>query len=266
MPALISGMKAAGIKWVSGFPENYRRGLPYIHGLVILNDPDTGIPLSVLDATWITAMRTGAATALAARHLARPDSRSLGIIAAGVQGRSNLAALASVFNLKQVKVYDLNPVAAEDFIREMEPRFDARFEQVTSPEMAVKGMDLVVTSGPILKRPQPVIRDSWLGEGSFCSPVDFDSYFTSSALKSMDKLATDDLAQLEYYRQIGYFRNTPTPYADLGEIITGQKPGRENPRERTMSINLGLALCDMVTASMIYRQAVSRKIGTPLPL
>lgn len=265
MPAYISGMKAAGIKWVSGYPDNTNHGLPYIHGLIILNDPDTGVPLAVMDATWITAMRTGAATALAARYLARKDSRSLGIIAAGVQGRSNLTALASLFNLEKVKVYDLRPAAAEEFIREMSPRFDVLFERVPSPEMAVKDMDLVVTSGPILKQPRPVIGDSWLAEGSFSSPVDFDSYFTAAAMNSMDKLATDDLTQLEYYRRAGYFQTTPVPYGDLGEIVTGRKPGRESPRERTMSINLGLAICDMATARLIYRRALSRKIGTPLP-
>ena len=86
MPAYIPGMGSAGVKWVAGYPENYRRGLPYITGLLILNDPETGLPLSVMDCVWITAMRTGAATAVAARRLARPDSATVGILGAGVQG------------------------------------------------------------------------------------------------------------------------------------------------------------------------------------
>jgi len=95
MPAYIPSVQAAGLKWVSGYPGNQAKGLPYISGLLILNDPDTGVPLAVMDCTWITAQRTGAATAVAAKHLARPDSASVGIVACGVQGRSNLEALAA---------------------------------------------------------------------------------------------------------------------------------------------------------------------------
>src|SRR5574341_2260051 len=93
MPAYIPALRSAGIKWVSGYPANQGRGLPYITGLLVLNDVDTGIPLAVMDCSWITAYRTGAATALAARYLARPDSQIAGILACGVQGRTNLEAL-----------------------------------------------------------------------------------------------------------------------------------------------------------------------------
>ena len=93
MPAYIPAMKSAGLKWVSGFPENQKRGLPYISGLLILNDPETGMPLSVMDCAWITAMRTGAATGLSARFLARPESSVVGILGCGVQGRTNVEAL-----------------------------------------------------------------------------------------------------------------------------------------------------------------------------
>jgi len=93
MPAYIPALKSAGMKWVSGFPANTRRGLPYVSGLLILNDPDTGLPLAVMDCGWITGIRTGAATAVAAKHLARPESATVGILACGVQGRTNLAAL-----------------------------------------------------------------------------------------------------------------------------------------------------------------------------
>ena len=265
MPAYIPRLRAAGIKWVSGFPGNQKKNLPYISGLIILNDPDTGLPVAVMDATWITAMRTGAATAVAARYLARRGSQSVGIIACGVQGRSNLLALASLFPLRQVKAYDLDIQAARDFVGEMGNAVDASFEVVMSPREATLDMDLVVTSGPIRKNPHPVIEAGWLKPGSFCSPVDFDSYFTGGAMRAMDKLATDDLNQLQYYRKVGYFQNTPDPFADLGEIVTGQKPGRQGEEERTMSLNLGLALDDMATALLVYRKALQHEIGTFLP-
>jgi len=126
--------------------------------------------------------------------------------------------------------------------------------------------DIVVTAGPILKHPTPVIEKGWLKPGGFASPVDFDSYWKPEALAEADKYATDDVSQYLYYRTVGYFLQSPDPYADLGEIVTGQKPGRESPEERTISMNLGLALDDMAVAPEIYRRAEERGIGTWLPL
>src|SRR6185312_15929610 len=177
MPAHIPAMGSAGIKWVSGYPENQKRGLPYINGLLILNDPATGVPLAVMDCTWITAQRTGAATAVAAKHLARPESASAGILACGVQGRSNLEALACVFKLEKVFAYDVRPGAAERYAEEMGDALGLEIEPVDRPEKAVRGMDLIVTSGPILKKPSPVIEADWIAPGAFASPVDFDSYW-----------------------------------------------------------------------------------------
>jgi ornithine cyclodeaminase/alanine dehydrogenase-like protein (mu-crystallin family) len=266
MPAYIPSIQAAGIKWVSGYPGNRARGLPYISGLLILNDPDTGVPLAVMDCTWITAQRTGAATAVSARYLARPESASVGIVACGVQGRSNLEALACLFALRRVKAYDLDPDVARRFAREMGERFDLDIEPVTALPEAVRGLDIVVTSGPILKNPKPAIEAGWLAPGSFASLVDFDSYWQGAALREVDKLATDDVAQMRYYRQAGYFRDTPEVYADLGEIVAGRKPGRESASERTAAVNLGIALDDMATAIRVYQRAKARGIGRVLPL
>jgi len=266
MPAYIPGLQSAGMKWVSGYPDNQKKNLPYISGLLILNDPDNGIPIAVMDATWITAQRTGAATAVAAKYLARTDSSSVGILACGVQGRSNLEALSCVFEIDKVKAYDLYPEVAERFAREMTEVVEAEIEIVNDPQEAVVGLDLVVTSGPILKNPNPVIGAGWLAQGSFAGPVDFDSYWKGDALGEADKLATDDIAQMGYYREVGYFKDTPHPYADLGEIVAGKKPGREHAGERTICINLGLALDDMATAILIYKRASEKGIGTQLPL
>jgi ornithine cyclodeaminase/alanine dehydrogenase-like protein (mu-crystallin family) len=266
MPAYIPSVQAAGLKWVSGYPANRARGLPYITGLLILNDPDTGVPLAVMDCTWITAQRTGAATAVSARYLARPESGSVGIVACGVQGRGNLEALACLFAVRRVKAYDLHPDVARRFAREMGERFDLDIEPVTTLPEAVRGLDIVVTSGPILKSPKPSIEAGWLAPGSFASLVDFDSSWQGAALREMDKLATDDLAQMRYYRQEGYFRETPETYADLGEIVAGRKPGRESPSERTAAVNLGIAPDDMATAIRVYQRAKALGIGRTLPL
>lgn len=266
MPAYIPSMRSAGIKWVSGYPENFKRGLPYITGLMILNDVETGIPYAVLDCSWITAMRTGAASALSAKYLARPESQTVGILACGVQGRTNLEALACLFPVKQVLAYDVLSDVQEKFVSDMKERFNFEIIGVKDPKQAVVESDLVVTSGPILKHPVPTIEKDWLKPGAYGSAVDFDSYWTGESLAQMDRISTDDHAQFRYYKSVGYFQQTPDPYADLGELVAGHKPGRQNDQERTLAINLGLAMDDMAVAPTIYQKAKEMGLGLELPL
>jgi ornithine cyclodeaminase/alanine dehydrogenase-like protein (mu-crystallin family) len=266
MPAYIPALEAAGIKWVGGYPANQSHGLPYISGLRVLDDAETGIPYAVMDCTWITAARTGAATALAAKHLARSDSESVGILACGVQGRSNLQALAATFKLRRVFAFDTSPAVQSAFVRDMGQSLGVEILGVGEPRQAVAEADIVVTSGPILHHPHATIREGWVRPGTFASAVDFDSYWSGQALAEFDRISTDDLDQFAYYRDIGYFAATPEPYADLGQIVAGLRPGRENQTERTMAINLGLALDDIAVAPEVYRRAVGLGLGTRLAL
>lgn len=266
MPAYIPAMHSAGIKWVSGYPENFKRGLPYITGLMILNDVETGIPYAVLDCSWITAMRTGAASALSAKYLARPESETVGILACGVQGRTNLEALACLFPVKRAYAYDVLPDVQDKFVSEMGDRFGFEIVGVKDPRQAVVESDLVVTSGPILKHPTPTIQKDWLKPGAYGSAVDFDSYWTGESLAQMDRISTDDHAQFHYYRSVGYFQQTPDPYADLGELVAGLRPGRKDEKERILAINLGLAMDDMAVAPAIYQKAKEMGLGVELPL
>jgi len=266
MPAYIPALESAGMKWVSGYPENQKLGLPYIAGLLILNDPETGIPLAVMDCVWITAKRTGAASAVAAKYLAHPDSEVVGILGCGVQGRSNLEALNVLFPLKKVMAYDVNSQVQQSYVEEMSEQFGLEVVPVEDPRQAVSGCDIVVTAGPILKAPHATIKPGWFEGGAFASLVDFDSYWHPDAMKEADKFCTDDVPQLEHYKEVGYFQDIPPIHADLGELVTGKKPGRETPTERTMACNLGLALDDMATAPLIYRRAKEQGIGTWLPL
>ena len=265
MPAFIPALHSVGVKWVSGYPDNAKRGLPYITGLLILNDDETGMPLSVMDCTWITAMRTGAATALAAKYLARPESETVGILGCGVQGRSNLDALRTLFPLKRVVGYDL---VSEVFDRFAEAigTWGLEIVKAKEPREAVAGTDMIVTAGPILHKPHATIKAGWWKPGAFASLVDFDSYWDGPAMKEATKFCTDDIPQLEHYRSIGYFQNIPPIYASLGELVAGKKPGRQSPQERTIACNLGLALDDMAVAPIVYRRAKERGIGTWLPL
>ena len=266
MPAYIPVQKAAGIKWVSGFPENPKHGLPYITGLLVLNDAETGLPISVMDCVWITAKRTGAATAVAAKYLARPDASVVGMLGCGVQGRSNVEALNVLFALKRVMAYDVNPDAAQRYADEIGARLGLEVVIVDTPREAVTGCDIVVTAGPIMKKPHRTIQAGWLDKGAFASLVDFDSYWHPKAMREADKFCTDDVPQLRHYQTVGYFEDIPPVYAGLGELATGKKSGRETPEERTMTANLGLAMDDMAVAPLIYRRAVEKGIGTWLPL
>ena len=266
MPAYIPDLKSAGVKWVAGFPENHKKGLPYISGLLVLNDVETGLPLSVMDCVWITAKRTGAATALSAQYLARPESSVVGVLGCGVQGRSNVEALNVLFPLKKVRAYDVNAEIIQSYAAEINSGLDLEVIPAATPREAVTGCDIVVTAGPILKKPHATIQADWLDEGAFASLVDFDSYWHPDAMAQAAKFCTDDTPQLEQYRQIGYFRQIPEIYADLGELVSGQKPGRQTPTERTMAANLGLAIDDMAVAPLLYQRALDKGIGTWLDL
>jgi ornithine cyclodeaminase/alanine dehydrogenase-like protein (mu-crystallin family) len=261
MPAYIPALKSVGMKWVSGYPENFKRGLPYITGLLILNDDETGLPLAVMDCTWITAMRTGAATAVAAKYLARPESESVGILGCGVQGRSNLEALSVLFPIKRVVAYDVLPEQVHRFAHFVRERFGIDVVVAKQPCEAVNGSDLIVTAGPILHKPHATIPAGWMDKGAFASLVDFDSYWAGEAMRETSKFCTDDVPQLEHYRKIGYFRDIPPIYASVGELVSGTKRGRENAKEKTMTCNLGLAMDDMATAPIVFRRAIERNIG-----
>lgn len=267
MPAYIAEMASAGIKWVSGFPGNQARGLPYITGLLILNDAETGIPKAVMDCTWITGMRTGAASAVSAKYLARPESATIGILACGVQGHTNLEAMNVLFPLKQVKAFDVMAAQSQKLAGFARDSLGLDAVVVDNPKEAVSGSDIVVTSGPILNEPHATIKTGWLDKGVFVSCVDFDSYFSREALAEADKWTTDNLAQYNHYKaQVGFFKSCPDVYAELGELVTGRKKGREKPEEKNFAANLGLAMEDMAVAPLIYQRAVEKNIGTWLTL
>jgi ornithine cyclodeaminase/alanine dehydrogenase len=267
MPAYLQKMNAAGMKWVAGFPENPKKGLPYISGLLVINDTNTGFPVCVMDCTWVTAKRTGAATAVAARHLARDDSAVLGVLGCGVQGRANLEALTVVCkSLELVKAYDVSQKNLQEYVKEMSALHRINVAPAESPKKAVEGCDIVVTAGPILKKPQPVIEKSWFKSGGLACPLDFDSYWKPETMRSMHKFCTDDRDQLAYYKAQGYFADLPEVYAGLDEIVAGSKRGRENAEERIMAMNLGLAIEDVAAAFYVFQKAQKTKVGKVLQL
>ena len=266
MPAYIPAMKAVGMKWISGFPHNRQRGLPYFTGLIVMNDVETGVPLCVLDCEWITAYRTGAASALSAKYLARSDSHSIGILGCGVQGWSNLNAMHALFPLTNVVAYDIHPEQAERYARRAQDELGLQAVAAASPRQAVAGCDIVVTAGTLSRPPHRTIQPGWLEQGAFAAAVDVDSYWHPDALRQCDKFCTDDLVGLAAFRQEGHLQDIPPIYAELGELVVGKKPGRTSPRERNIACNLGIAMDDVAVGAIVYQRAAERGIGRRLPL
>jgi len=270
MPAYVQEVELAGLKWVSGYPANPDQGLPYITGLLILNDPVTGIPIAVMECAWITAMCTGASVGIAARYLARPDSHAVGLLGCGVQVRTSLAALVEILpQLREVRCCDLFPAAAQRFLEEMGPQFTKlKFITCGQPAEMVKGADVVVTAIPIVTKSQPPIEAGMLKAGSLGVSLDYDSAWTSAAMKECDKFCSDDVGQLISTKEHGIcFSGIPKRvYADLGELAAGLKKGRTNHREKIFAMNMGIAVDDMVTAKALYDRAVKTGAGVRLAL
>jgi ornithine cyclodeaminase/alanine dehydrogenase len=270
MPAFVKEREVAGLKWVSGYPPNVEKGLPYITGLLVLNDCETGVPLAVMDCAWVTAMRTGASVGISARYLARSGSSTAAFVGCGVQARTSLMALVEELPaLSEARCHDLVPEAAGRFIAEMSALFPAlRFVSCASAPEAVRPADVAVTAIPIVAHPRPDLDAGMLKPGGLAVSLDYDSAWTSAAMRECDKFCSDDVGQLLATKEHGvYFGGIPAVVgADLGELAAGLKTGRGDDAERIFSMNMGIAVDDMVTARVLYERALERGAGIRLPL
>ena len=266
MPGYLPRKSAAGLKWVSSFSANTALGLPPVMGLFILNDVQTGQPLAVMDCRWITAMRTGAVSAVAARYLAAKNSRVAGIVGAGIQGRYNLLALATVLPLlEKVRVFDIDSTASDRFIAVLADELQLQFEIGNSPQEVIEGTDIIVTATGRLD--QPIFKEKWIAAGALVLPVHHRGW-ENRTLHRMDKFITDDWQQLNLaHEKVGGFDGPlPERHTELGKIVAGQKPGRENEMERIIDFNYGLAIEDVAVAGEIYTRAKEKGLGQSLSL
>ncbi len=266
MPGYLPRQKAAGLKWVSGFSSNTNLGIPPVMGLFILNDVQTGQPLAVMDCGWITAMRTGAVSAVAARYLANKNSATVAIIGAGIQGRYNLLALAAVMPfLERVRLFDINPQTCDSFVTALDGELQLTFEIGQSAQDVIQGADIVVTATGRLN--QPIFKENWIAPGALVLPVHHRGW-ENRTLHRVDKFITDDWQQLQLaHEKVGGFDGPlPEQHSELGQIIIGQKPGREHAKERIIDFNYGLAIEDVAMANEIYRRAKAKGVGQMLRL
>lgn len=246
MPAYLMDEDVAAIKWVSGYPDNPARQIPYINGLIVLNDPATGVPQTILDAAEITAARTAAASGVCIQAFAAADWSRAAILGCGEQGRYHAAVLRCLNPSCEIVAYDLVPERAE-----------ALCEGVViaaNPFDAVSESDVVITAGPIVKDPSPPLSVDVLPEDCLVVPIDFDFYVQASVVRDAARFVVDSIEQFEYYRTLGYFNGWPVPVESLGDALdrTGGDGGQ------VVCANLGIGALDAAFASAVVGVERSR--------
>jgi len=254
------------MKWVSGFPANPARGLPTIMGLIVLNDPATGQPIAVMDCAYITALRTAAASGVSARHLARRDAEVIGLVGAGLQGRYNLLVLRDVLpQIGSARVFDVDAKVLERFVAEMRGRVPFAVEPVGSAREAIEPADVAVTATGHLD--ERIFEAAWIREGALVLPVHTRGW-QHAVFDRVDKFVVDDWGQFRHVfgRQGGYYWPLPEPYAELGQIVVGSKPGRGGDSERIINFNYGMGIHDVAMACEVLARAKQKGLGTPLTL
>ncbi|WP_041832318.1 ornithine cyclodeaminase family protein [Actinoplanes sp. N902-109] len=260
----------SGVKVVGDFVNNYQHGLPSELALVTVYDSTTGVPLAVMDATWITEVRTGAMTAVGAKHLARPDARILGHVGARGTAFANVTMLDSLFPLEEIRVTSRRP--------ESRAAFAARLREVTTtPVRAVDSADEAFAEADILveasrlTQPEPLLRTAAVQPGAFVVPYGTISAVELDLLDVMDKVVVDDWRESRSGR-FGALRahvdtgrlSEQTLYAQIGDIVTGRKAGRETPAERILFWHRGLSILDVALAHLVLTKAEAAGVGTEL--
>jgi alanine dehydrogenase len=260
----------AGIKVVGDFVSNYTAGLPSELGLLTLYDPQTGIPCSIMDATMITACRTGAMTATGARYLARPDARVLGHVGARGTAFWNVVLLDEIFDLGEIRITSRRPESREAFARQLAEVTATPVRVTASAEEVFDGADILVEASR-LTTPEPLLRTAWVRPGAFVVPYGTISAVELDLLDVMDKVVVDDWREAQS-GQFGALRrhvdtgrlSAGSLHAELGQIVTGRRPGRERADERILFWHRGLAILDIAVGLAILRRAEQEDAGTML--
>jgi alanine dehydrogenase len=265
MPGALLGAGLAGMKWLGLVPPANVAG-PTISALVILSDIETGRPLAIMDGGWITAARTAALTAIAARALARPEAETIGFLGCGIQARSHLAALRRVLpRLRRVVACSRRLATAEKFAEEARAEgMDAA--ATAEPRRVVEGIDIVVSSVPPGPDAAAVLDPAWLAPGAFASAVDLGRSWRRDGIAGLDLLATDEHEQSRVLGKSGRLAFAGPYHTDLAELATGGGRRRTEPTQRAMFLFAGHSLADLAAADAVLETARRRGIGVRLTL
>ena len=267
----VKPLGVAGVKVVSDFVDNYKQGLPSEMALLNLFAPDTGKPLAVIDATSITDMRTGAMTAIGARHLARKSCRVLGHIGARGTAYWNVRLLDHLFHFDEIRVHSRRPESRREFGARLERDLGRPIRVVDDWETCVRGADIVVEASR-LARPEPMLKTEWIAKGSFVVPYGTMSALELSLTDIMDKMVVDDWGQCRKGLPFGALRehvdsgrlNEGNLHAELGQIVAGLKRGRESDGETILLWHRGLSITDIALGHAMLEKAKRLGIGQSL--
>jgi len=265
MPAYLEEEDITGVKIVNVHPGNPALGLPTVMALIVLISPQTGAPIAIMDGTYLTDIRTGAAGGIAAKYLARKDSKVIGMVGAGNQARTQLEALSEVFELELVKVTSRTKESCEQFIREAadiiscEIRYEEKIENVCD-------CDILVTTTPTRK---PIVKAQWIKEGTHINAIGADAVGKEELdpeLIIRSKIVVDDIVQALHSGEVNvplskHYISENDIHAQLGEVIVGLKPGRTSEEEITIFDSTGLAIQDVASAHLVYQRALSKGLG-----
>jgi len=269
MPAYIGGdLDALAIKIVSVYANNpAKHQLPTTIGTLLLNDPRTGAPLAVMDAGYLTAVRTGAVSGVATKYLARANAARVGVFGAGVQARTQLEGVCAVRKIRSAAVYDSDASRAREFAQEMSQRLGVSVAAVPEARAAVEGMDVILTAS---SAGQPIFDGAWLTPGQHINGVgshspkarelDTATIVRSKVVPDLPDACLAEAGDILIPLSEGAITKAHL-YAGLGEIVAGLKPGRVNEHEITLFKSVGLALQDVATASFVYKKAIETRTG-----
>jgi ornithine cyclodeaminase len=266
----IAPLGMAGVKIVGDFVDNYERGLPSEMALLNLFDPRTGMPVAVIDATWITDARTGAVTAIGAKHLARKGARVLGHIGARGTAYWNVRLLDRLFGFAEIRIHSRRPESRDAFAARLSRDLGKPVVATADWESTVRGADIVVEASR-LERPQALLQTGWIARGALVVPYGTMSAVEDSLTDIMDKMVVDDWGQARVgpfgalRRHVDSGRlSEATLHAELGEIVAGRKPGRERDDETILFWHRGLSLSDIALGAALLDKAKRLDVGTRL--
>lgn len=270
MPAYVPEQRALGCKWIECFPNNPKKySLPQTTGLLILNDVLSGVPIAVMDCTWLTAMRTPAVTVLAAEAL-HSDAEYFGMFGCGVQGIEHVRYVVKTLkNLKKIYVYDINEAAADNLIQTVQPEIDVKIIKAETPQEVAENCEVMSSATIILKEPLAVVKDEWISAGQTIIPCDMNTFFDLKTQYRADKYIVDSIDEHELFAEMGYFpadKGLPDVYCQTGEILAGLTEGRTSKDELIVCSNIGMSVCDVTVARAIFDIAIEKGIGQKLAL
>lgn len=273
MPGYLEDSNLSSVKIVTVHPDNrVKHSLPTVIGLIVLVDPATGFPISIMGGSAVTSMRTGAAGGVAAKYLARKDSSIAGLVGTGTQARTQLMALVEVLkNLEEVRAYDRDRDALARFVSEVSERHSGAFKirGTDSIRETVVGADVVVTTTPTR---EPLVMNEMISQGTHISCIGADAVGKEEldpAILKRARIVVDDWEQASHSGEINVPLNRglitrESIWAEIGEVVAGLKKGRQEQEEVTVFVSTGLAIQDAVTANIAYKKALQKKVGRTL--